>query len=316
VEVFLLGHPSKIKTDETRKNWEVMQKIGNSDLLQISTLEDSSELQSPMVDIVIDALLGTGTQGKLREPITRAVDIINESKGVKIAVDTPTGLDPFTGKVFDKAVEADYTVTFHKEKSGFKDAKKKYIGEIYTCDIGIPLEAEIYTGPGDLLRLKNRDSTSHKGQNGRVLVVGGSKDYSGAPAIAALSSLKSGVDLAVVACPSSVSTPIRSYSPDLIVKSLTDNYINPKDVNKILELSADADALVVGCGIGREDETGEALNQLIQKVEKPLVIDADALKLLDLDLIRESKQKIVVTPHKAEFKSLFGVKVPESLEEK
>jgi NAD(P)H-hydrate epimerase len=316
VEVFLLGHPSKIKTDETRKNWEVLQKIGNSDLLQISTLEDSSELQPPMVDIVIDALLGTGTQGKLREPITSAVDIINESKGVKIAVDTPTGLDPLTGKVFDKAVEADYTVTFHKEKSGFKDAKKKYIGEIYACDIGIPLEAEIYTGPGDLLRLKNRDSTSHKGQNGRVLVVGGSKEYSGAPALAALSSLKSGADIAVVACPSSVSTPIRSYSPDLIIKSLTDDYINPKDVDKILELSADADALVVGCGIGREDETGEALNQLIQKVEKPLVIDADALKLLDLDLIRESKQKIVVTPHKAEFKSLFGVKVPESLEEK
>jgi len=316
VEVFFLGHPSQIGSEETRINWDVLQKIGNSDLLQILTVRDSTDLKPSRAEIIIDALLGTGTQGKLREPISSAVDIINESKGIKIAVDTPTGLDPLTGKVFDKAVEADYTVTFHREKSGFKDAKKRYIGEIHICDIGIPREAEVFTGPGDLLRLKNRDATSHKGQNGRLLVVGGSKDYSGAPAIAAMSSLKSGADLAVVACPSSVSTPIRSYSPDLIVKSLTGDYIHTKDVDKILELSTHADAIVVGCGAGTEDGTVEALNQLIEKVGKPLVIDADALKVLDLNLIKESEQEIVVTPHKAEFKSLFGVTVPESFKQK
>ncbi len=316
VEVFFLGHPSQIRSRETRKNWEVLQRIRNSELLQISTVRDSTDLKPTHAEIIIDALLGTGTQGKLREPIASAVEIINESKGIKIAVDTPTGLDPLTGKVFDKAVEADYTVTFHKEKSGFKDAKRKYIGKIHVCDIGIPREAEIFTGPGDLLRLKNRDATSHKGQNGRLLVVGGSKDYSGAPAIAAMSSLKSGADLAVVACPLSVSTPIRSYSPDLIVKSLTGDYINTNDIDKILELSTQADAIVVGCGAGTEDETAETLNQLIEKVEKPLVIDADALKLLDLNLIKESEQEIVVTPHKAEFKSLFGVTVPESFKQK
>ncbi|HEY0196671.1 MAG TPA: NAD(P)H-hydrate epimerase, partial [Methanobacterium sp.] len=180
VEIYLLGHPSRIKSEETRKNWEVLQKIENfSDLLQILIVEDSSDLHSTRAEIIIDALLGTGTQGKLREPISSAVDVINESKGIKIAVDTPSGLDPLTGKVFDKAVQADYTVTFHREKSGFKDAKERYVGEIYICDIGIPQEAEIFTGPGDLLRLKNRDLTSHKGQNGRVLIVGGSKDYSG-----------------------------------------------------------------------------------------------------------------------------------------
>ncbi len=316
VEVLFLGHPSSIKSDETRKNWEVLQKIGNSDLLQISNIRDSSDLQPTLAEMVIDALLGTGTQGKLREPIASAIDIINQSKGIKFAADSPTGLDPLTGKVFDKAVEADYTVTFHKEKSGFKDAKREYIGEIHVCDIGIPQEAEIYTGPGDLLRLKNRDVTSHKGQNGKVLVVGGGKDYSGAPAIAGISALKSGADMAVVACPQAVSTPIRSYSPDLIVKSLTDDHINLKDVDKLAELAKDSDALVVGCGMGRDDETAEALNQLVLMVEKPLVIDADALKLLDLNLIKESEQEIVVTPHKAEFKSLFGYNVPEHSDNK
>lgn len=87
-------------------------------------------------------------------------------------------------------------------------------------------------------------------------------------------------------------------------------------MDKLAELAKDSDALVVGCGMGRDDETAEALNQLVLMVEKPLVIDADALKLLDLNLIKESEQEIVVTPHKAEFKSLFGYNVPEHSDNK
>ena len=317
VEIVFIGHPSRIKSEETRMNWDIIGKIEPFSLnLKISTIKDSSDLKVTDSEFIIDALLGTGTQGKLREPVSSAVDVINKSKGVKIAVDIPSGLDPLTGKVYDKAVQADYTVTFHQEKTGLKDAKKEYVGEIYVCDIGIPQEAEIFTGPGDLLRIKNRDSASHKGQNGRVLIIGGSRDNSGAPALAALSSLKSGTDLAVVACPSVVSSAIRSYSPDLIVKSLSKKYIKPKDVDKILELSKDADVLVVGCGVGREDETAEALNKLIQKVDKPLVIDADALKILDLSLIENSDSEIVLTPHSAEFKSFFNRKIPETLTDK
>lgn len=313
VDVLFLGHPSRIQSEETKKNWELLQKVDEfSEFLKISIIRDSTELQINHTDIIIDAMLGVGTEGKLREPISTAVDIINKSKAMKVAVDIPSGMDPLTGKVFDKAVQADYTVSFHQEKSGFKYAKKEYVGEIRVCDIGIPDGSELYTGPGDLLRLKNRDKSSHKGQNGRVLIVGGSKDYSGAPAIAALSSLKSGADLAVVACPSSVSSAIRSYSPDLIVKSLKDDYITPDDLDTMLKLSANCDAMVVGCGVGREDGTASALNDLIREVQKPLVIDADALKILDLELIKESDMEIVLTPHSAEFKSLFGDTIPES----
>lgn len=317
VHVYLLGHPSRIKSAESLRNWEVLQSIKKlHSPLKITVVGDSSELPVIQADIIIDALLGTGTDGKLREPISSAVDIINKSKGIKVAVDIPSGLDPLTGKVFDKSVQADFTVTFHQEKSGFKDAKLEYLGEIHICDIGIPVEAEFSTGPGDLLRLKKRFKISHKGQNGRVLVVGGSKDYSGAPAIAALSSLKSGSDIAVVACPSIVSTVIMSYSPDLIVKSLTDDLITPKDLDKILELSTNADSLVIGCGIGREDETADALNNIIEKVDKPVVIDADALKIIDPELIKKSDVESVLTPHSAEFNALFSVKIPELLKQR
>lgn len=317
VHVFLLTPPSQIKSKESKANWEVLQKISRElNPLKIKIVRDSSDLELTDAEIIIDALLGTGVEGKLREPISTAVDVINNSKGIKVAVDVPSGFDPLTGKVFDKSVKADVTVTFHREKSGFKAVKKEYIGEVHVCDIGIPREAEIFTGPGDFLRLKKRGSVSHKGQNGRVVIVGGSRDYSGAPAIAALSALKSGVDLAVVACPDVVSSSIRSYSPDLIVKSLPDDFITPKDVDNILELSENADSLVIGCGMGREDETAVALNYLIKMVDKPVVIDADALKLLDLGLIKKSAAEIVLTPHAAEFKSLFGIDVQENFEQK
>ncbi|HTX61043.1 MAG TPA: NAD(P)H-hydrate dehydratase [Methanobacterium sp.] len=317
VEINFLGNAYQIKSPESRINWEVIKKIEKySELLKIINIGDSSKLRPSTADFVVDALLGTGTQGKLREPISSAVDIINRSKGIKIAVDTPSGLDPLTGKVFDKAIHADYTVTFHEEKSGFKDAKKEYVGEVHVCDIGIPRETELFTGPGDLLRLKDREKTSHKGQNGKVLVVGGSKDYSGAPALAALSALRSGVDLSVVACPSSVSSVIRSYSPDIIVRSLTGVDIGADDVDKILDLSKDVDAIIMGCGAGKRHETAETLNKVIESIDKPLVIDADTLKTLDLELLKKLDVEVVLTPHFNEFTSLFKNELQESLKNK
>lgn len=317
VAVYLLGDENHIRSTEAKINWEILRKFENySPLLNLNLIKDSANLQQSRSEFIIDALLGTGTKGKLREPFSSAVDLINNSQGTKIAVDISSGLDPLTGKVFDKAVTADYTVTFHEEKSGLTDAKYEYVGEVYVCDIGIPPEAELFTGPGDLLRVKDRELNSHKGENGRVLVVGGSKDYSGAPTLAALSALRSGVDIVDITCPTSVSTVIHSYSPDLIVKGLEGEYFKENHVAEILEHSATADVVVIGCGVGREKETSYALNELIKKLNKPLVIDADALKVLDLDLIKKYGEEVVLTPHAHEFSLLFNQELPENISNK
>jgi NAD(P)H-hydrate epimerase len=177
VEVFFLSDPDLIKSEETRLNWEVLNKISQGvSPLKIEVIKDSSSLHENDSEVIVDALLGTGVRGNLREPISSAVDVINQSKGFKIAVDVPTGVDPGSGMVTDKAVRADVTVTFHKVKVGLNIASVEYVGSIEVCDIGIPKEAELFTGPGDLLRLVNRDNMSHKGQNGRVLIIGGSKE--------------------------------------------------------------------------------------------------------------------------------------------
>jgi NAD(P)H-hydrate epimerase len=316
VDLFFLGHPNRIKSPETINNWKAIKNISlGLNSLKLEVIDDSSFLKKVDSPVIVDSMLGTGILGKIKEPISSAIDILNKSKGIKIAVDMPSGLDPLTGEVPDKAVEADFTITFHKIKTGLKKAKIKHIGNIILYDIGIPAEAETFLGKGDLLRLKKRDIISHKGNNGTVLVIGGSNDYSGAPTLAALSSFKSGVDLVYVACPESVSSTIRSYSPDLIVNTLNHDFIVDEDVEKIIELSKKADSLVIGCGMGREEETESALNDFVEEIGKPMVIDADALKLLDLSVIEE-KSDIVVTPHSAEFKALFDIEMPKKMEDK
>lgn len=317
VELFLLSDPSLIKSDEARLNWEVLERIskGTSPLM-LEVIKDSSYLYENDAEVIIDALLGTGVKGNLREPISKAVDIINQSEGFKIAVDVPTGVDPGSGMVTDKAVRADVTLTFHKVKVGLNIASVEYVGSIEVCDIGIPLEAELFTGPGDLLRLKQRDGTSHKGQNGRVLIIGGSRDYSGAPSLAAMAAFAGGVDLAVVACPNELSPIIRSYSPDIIVRSLSADFLNPKDTDELIRLSENFDAVVLGCGIGREDETSLAVNDLAVEIEKPLVLDADALKLVGPGVLPRRIHETVITPHAGEFKEFSGLGVPSNMQKR
>jgi NAD(P)H-hydrate epimerase len=317
VEISFLGNPCQIKSKEALINWNVLQKYDDErSELQINIISDSTEIFTPKSEVVVDALLGTGGLGKLREPFATAVDVINQCKALKIAIDIPSGLDPLKGKVVDRAVKADHTITFHKQKSGLNIAEKEYIGIVKVCDIGIPLDAELFTGPGDLLRLKNRHEDSHKGQNGKILIIGGSQEYSGAPALAGMAALYSGVDLSIIACPGAVASDIRSYSPDLIVRSLSNNMILPADVENLIELSKKVDAIVLGCGIGRSDGTKMAVNQILTNNNKPILLDADALKLADKEILDNKDLEIVLTPHSTEFESYFGINVPKDIEGK
>jgi len=313
VEVILLAHPSRIRSKEAKKNWEVLEKMEVSPVpLELKIIKDSSQLKSLNTDVVVDAILGTGIKGRLREPIRSAIRLINGSDALKVAVDIPSGVEPETGEVVDVAVEADYTVTFHRMKDGLRTADPTLTGEIIVSDIGIPLMCEIFTGPGDLLRLSRRKSSSHKGENGRILIIGGSAKYSGAPALAGLAALKSGADLVTIACPEPATVPIKSHSPDLIVKGFPGDHINIKMLKGMLKMAGRVDCVLIGCGSGLKPETEDAFNILVQEImsmEKPIVIDADGLKLIKKDTIKDYPN-IVLTPHEGEFREFFSLKSP------
>lgn len=310
VEVYCLNSLDEIKSDDALVNLEILMNMEpRISRLSVDFIKDSSDLDKLDFDsnseyIVLDCLLGTGIKGKLRTKVRKTVGLINEIEGIKIAVDAPSGLDPLTGEISDIAVEADYTVSFHKIKTGVKLAGEEKTGGVITCDIGIPIEAELFVEGGDLLRLKNRSKDSHKGGNGKVLIVGGSKDYYGAPAISAKAAIATGVDLTYIYTPKNAALAIKSFSEDFIVNEAKGDYLSLEDVDDILEIASKVDAVLLGPGSSQMEETSKLFNVLAMKIDKPLVLDADALKLVDLSLVSK-KEDLIITPHLSEFKSFF-----------
>jgi NAD(P)H-hydrate epimerase len=138
VKVLLLGNPDKIKTDEARTNWAILEKMNSIDLVIASDV-NGLDLKA---DVAVDGILGTGISGKIREPYASAIDLINKLNAFKIAIDIPSGLDPDTGNINDKCVKADVTITFHKMKVGMPK-RKDVCGIIMVAKIGIPPEAEV-----------------------------------------------------------------------------------------------------------------------------------------------------------------------------
>ena len=312
VDVYMLK--DNIRSPQSKANLDILMnmkpRLSRLNVYNLKTLEDIDNCElagsADREYVIVDGLLGTGIKGKLQTNIRRAIEIINESKGIKISVDVPSGMDPLTGEVSDLAVVPDYTISFHKIKTGVRNADEEVVGGLVTADIGIPFEAEYFVNYGDFLRLKNRDSKSHKGNNGRLLIIGGNKDYSGAPAIAGMAAIGAGADLVYVASPEKAAEAIKSTSPDLIVKSLEGDRLSLNHADELLELSENVDAVLIGPGAGIDEDTSKLFNVLAAKIKKPVVLDADALKQVELKLIK-NRDDVILTPHIFEFKSFFDV---------
>jgi NAD(P)H-hydrate epimerase len=228
-------------------------------------------------DVIIDALLGTGASGTLREPISRCVELASAAPAPIIAADIPT-----------PGMRATRILSFHRAK----------VGGAEVSDIGIPLAAEIFMGPGDLTLVPRRGPKARKGENGEVLVIGGGP-YQGAPWLAGLGALRAGADIVRIASP--VFEPV----PDLIYERLDGDRITAGHLERILGLVERADSVVVGNGLGKEShEVVLAIAGAAGKV----VFDADALRL-PLPGAKEA----IYTPHGGEFERMTGKIPPEEL---
>ncbi|AKU09053.1 hypothetical protein ABY42_06610 [Haloferax gibbonsii] len=293
VTVHLLGRPETISTDIARENWDALV-AGEADR---RTVADSAAFDLGDPDLVVDAMLGTGVAGALREPEATAARAINESAATVLAVDVPSGVDADTGEAAGLAVDADRVVTFHDDKPGLGDLDC----EVAVADIGIPEAAELFTGPGDLLAL-DRDAQSHKGDHGDVLVVGGGP-YTGAPALAAQSALRAGADLARVACPEAVAREVQGYSENLIVRGFSGDRLAPEHVPDLLDFAADRDVVVFGPGLGDADESLDAVREFLAAYDGTAVVDADALQVVPEV---ETEATLICTPHQGELRKMGG----------
>jgi NAD(P)H-hydrate epimerase len=316
VTVILAGKAKEISHRAALENWNALQFLKES--VSIHEVDDSSLIPDVTADIVVDALLGTGTKGKLKPPISQLVEKINALDAFRVAVDVPTGIDSDTGEILGTAVKANLTITFHKTKKALESARE-YVGELIIKDIGLPKQFEKFAGPGDVLLVtKPRPSESHKGDFGRLLVIGGSETFSGAPAFVALAALRTGVDLAYVAAPEKTAQTIASMSPDLITIKLEGTHLNVGNVSALKTYIEAANAIALGPGLGLHPETREAVKAVIEAVEsaaKPLLLDADGLKAF-AEFKKKLNVSLVLTPHAGEYAILTGKKLPDDLKEK
>ena len=316
VKVILATKASNIVNESAKKNWIALQPLKKS--ISLIEIEDSTLIPDVNADVVVDALLGIGLTGKLRPPIMQLVEKINTMDSFRVAVDAPTGINSDSGQVLGNAVKANLTVTFYKVKSGLIKAKE-YTGELVVKNIGLPPEIEQFAGPGDvMLAVKPRLPEAHKGTFGRILVIGGSKIFSGAPALAALAALRSGVDIATIAAPEKTSNAISSMSPALITIKMKGKHLNNNNLSALREYLDSATAVVLGPGLGLHNETKETVKEIIEELEKtrtPLLLDADGLKAF-AEFKRKLDCPLVLTPHSREYEILTGTRLPDSLEEK
>lgn len=154
--------------------------------------------------------------------------------------------------------------------------------------------------------LPNRKKDSHKGDNGRVLIVGGSKDYYGAPILAGIAALNSGADLVYLVVPECNFEVSRVFLPDLIVKSYPGEYLNKSALKVVFDLAGKCDCVILGPGVSDKRSSLKIVQKIIKKISKPLVLDADGLKGF---IAGDKGREIVATPHLKEFEDLVGKKV-------
>jgi len=291
--VHLLGRPETISTDIAYENWAALEQAE----YDTRVVRDSRDLDLGDPDVIVDAMLGTGVTGALREPERSAAAAINGRDATVIAVDVPSGVDADTGETAGVAVDADRVVTFHDAKPGLDSLD----AAVTVADIGIPETAELFTGPGDR-RLLSRPSDAHKGAFGEVLVVGGGP-YTGAPALSAQAAMRAGADLVRVACPRAVAREVQAFEEGLILRPFDGDHLTADHLDHVRTLAAEHDTVVFGPGLGDDAATLTAVRDFLADYDGRAVIDADALQVVpDVD----TDATLLCTPHRGELRAMGG----------
>jgi ADP-dependent NAD(P)H-hydrate dehydratase / NAD(P)H-hydrate epimerase len=257
---------------------------------------EGRELVDEQPDVVIDALLGTGLEGAPRDDTAHVIEQINAAGVPVLAVDIPSGVNASTGEVAGAAVNSDVTVTMHGRKIGLAVAPGRFhAGEVVVADIGLEAaETEHRLVTAEILaEVPRRSPRDNKYTAGHVLVVGGSRGMTGAPALAARAALRADVGYVTIAAPAE-SLPVLET---LVLEAVK------RPLEQAFEAAAKAKALAVGPGLGRTEEARALVRRLLAEVERPAVVDADALFELEPGSWPAPR---VLTPHEGELARLLG----------
>lgn len=271
-------------------------------------------------DILIDCIFGIGFHGEPRAPFNDVFNAVNESTAKVVSIDTPSGVDATDGSVVN-AVKADYTIAISTLKyAHVLPPANDYCGRVYTVNIGIPEHcydggyANTITKADVKKNFLKRNCNANKGSFGHQLNICGSYLMPGAAVICAKSSLRTGVGLLKCAFPKSIYSVLTAHMTQPIFKPLCENEdktISIGSVNDIFEELKWADSVVIGCGIGNNDDTQVITDQVIKMSEVPVVLDADGINTIApfIDIVKDKKAQLIMTPHPGEMARLIGESV-------
>ena len=268
--------------------------------------------------VIIDAMFGIGLNKPLREKAARAVEMINAAGRPVIAADIASGIEADTGRILGTAVKAAETVTFSLGKVGhFSQPGNVYTGRLHIADIGIPQslveKAKINVQamlPGEL-RLPKRSPISHKGDYGKLLILGGCRDYCGAPNMCSNAAVRAGAGLVYLGVPEGIHGICAAKNTEAMPFALAQDSrgrLSRDAMERIKEKLALCGVCVMGPGMGRSADTAELVRETVLSFGGALVLDADALWAVgqDLSILERSRAKIVLTPHDGEFAGMGG----------
>lgn len=325
VRVLIAGDPGRI-SGAGESNYRMLQRLP----LEISVLDAAplppllNRMDFEEFDVIVDAVFGTGLSRNIEGRMAAVVNRINEAgaagAGV-LSLDIPSGIDADSGGVMGTAVRAGATVSFGVPKRGnLLYPGFAFGGRLYLSEISFPPEL---TGDESIRVSVNippplvfRDPAGHKGSFGKVLIIGGSANYRGAPALAAAGALRSGAGYVRAGLPAALAPGVFGMVPEAVLLPQEGDALGSEHAQALLEQAVLSDAVVLGPGLSGAPESVRLARELIREVTVPLVVDGDALGALAgrEELTRERTERgavTVLTPHPGEMARLLGSSVSE-----
>ncbi|WP_100012761.1 NAD(P)H-hydrate dehydratase [Lentibacillus sediminis] len=311
--------PDEKITGDALYHKQLLENFGG----EVARISESAELGAWLseADVVVDAMIGTGINGELREPLAGMVKLLNDSPVRTISLDIPSGLPAGEGVQEFTAVQADQTIIVAAPKiSAFLQATASYYGSWETVSIGMPMKVlrqhatrQVWTAENFRQTMPSRQQNDHKGDHGKGLVIGGSAEMPGSLAMTVRAALRTGAGLITAATTERVMNMIAPWNVEA-------TYLTLGETNGVLNndkpVPADAyDAVALGIGMGRSKDTEALVHQVMEKAPGPVVVDADALHHVkaDLAILENRTNPTVLTPHPGEMAMLLGLEVPELL---
>lgn len=320
VSVILMAEPDRYQ-GAAQKNYQIVSHLE----LSCEYVADIDVIRSRLVeaDLVVDAIFGTGLTRDVEGHYASVIQAINQSGLPVLSLDIPSGVNGDTGQIMGTAIQAKWTVTFGLPKLGnllYPGFEKN--GKLYVSHISFPREnvttSDIQCEVNEPPQLPNRRQDGHKGTFGEGLFIAGAENYYGAPYFSALAFLKAGGGYARLATPRSMTPFLANKGSEIVFHPQTETpngCLSLDAEDALLNLADTVDFVVIGPGISTNDETQRLALQLIEKIDRPILIDGDGISALqnNLSILKCRKSATILTPHLGEMSRLIGNSIREIL---